>query len=130
MRSSRLFPFASVAVALSLVTGIVTPATLPAMRHLRVVRTFPAADTVLAKSPDAVRLWLSEPAELAATRITLTNAQGKALSLGKPARDAKSGASVTAPVRTALAAGRYDVAWRSMSHDGHVVKGTFAFRVR
>ena len=33
------------------------------------------------------------------------------------------------PVATTLAAGGHVVSWRTMSKDGHVVKGTFAFRV-
>ena len=101
-----------------------------AMRHLRLVRSFPAADTVLARSPDTVRLWWSERPELPFTKIELRNAKGVAIKLRPAARpkDAKD-ASVAASIVTPLPPGTYNVSWRTMSKDGHVMKGSFAFRV-
>jgi methionine-rich copper-binding protein CopC len=100
-----------------------------AMRHLRLVRSFPAASAVLTTSPDAVRLWLSEPPELKLTKIALTDAKGGAVKLGPVTSDSAKGTGAVAKIATRLPNGAYNVSWRTMSKDGHVVKGTFAFKV-
>jgi len=101
-----------------------------ALRHLRLVRSFPSADTVMASSPDAVRLWLSEAAEMPTTKITLTTAAGAAVKLGRVTRAAGKDAPIVAALQSPIKAGTYNVSWRTMSRDGHVVKGTYAFRIR
>lgn len=100
-----------------------------AMRHLRLMRSFPAASEVLTTSPDAVRLWLSEAPELKLTKIALADGSGKAVKLGPVTRDSVKGKGVAAAITTPLPNGAYTVTWRTMSKDGHVVKGDFAFRV-
>jgi len=100
-----------------------------AMRHLRLVKAFPSADTVLAKSPDAVRLWLSEPAEVPATKITLTTAAGAAVATSPATRADAKDAPLVALIPTPLANGAYKVTWKAMSKDGHVINGTIAFAV-
>ena len=100
-----------------------------AMRHLRLLRSFPTPSAVLAKSPDAVRLWLSEAPELALTKIALTDATGKTIKIGTLTRDSVKGKGAVAPIPTRLREGSYTVSWRTMSRDGHVVKGDFGFRV-
>lgn len=101
-----------------------------ALRHLRLVRSFPSADTVLTASPDSLRLWLSEAAEMPTTKVALTTASGAAVKLGRVSRGAGKDAPIVAALASPLQAGTYNVSWRTMSRDGHVVKGAFAFRVR
>lgn len=98
--------------------------------HLKLKRSFPAKDTVLTTSPDAIRLWLTEKADLPATRITLATANGAAVTVDKPTRAAGADAPIEAKVPQPLAAGRYMVTWKTMSKDGHVVNGTFGFEVK
>ncbi len=98
-------------------------------RHLKLVRSFPAADTTLAASPDAIRLWLSEPTELPATKIAVTTQGGVAVATSAVTRAEGKDAPVVAMVSKPLAAGRYMVTWKAMSKDGHVVNGTFNFTV-
>ena len=118
------------AVLLVVAATAIASSPIEAMRHLRLVRSFPAADTVLAHSPDSVRLWWSEPPELPFTKIELTNAKGAAIKLKPATRSAdKKDASVAASIVAPLPLGAYNVSWRTMSKDGHVMKGTFAFRV-
>lgn len=117
-------------VAIALAVLAVASSPTYALRHLRLVRSFPAADTVLARSPDTVRLWWSERPELSFTKIELTNAKGTAMKLRPVARPAGGkDASVAAPLAAPLPEGAYSVSWRTMSKDGHVMKGTFGFRV-
>jgi hypothetical protein len=44
-----------------------------------------------------------------------------------PRMDSGAGAPVIAEIRGPMAMGRFNVAWRTMSRDGHPVSGTFAF---
>lgn len=99
------------------------------MRHLKLVKSFPAADTMLTKSPDAIRLWLTEPTEPAASKIALTTEAGAVIPTAALTRDTTKGAPVVASIAKPLAGGGYKVTWKAMSKDGHVVDGTFAFKV-
>jgi methionine-rich copper-binding protein CopC len=98
-------------------------------RHLKLVRSFPAADTTLAASPDAIRLWLSEPTELPATKIAVTTQGGAAVATSAITRAEGKDAPVVASMVKPVSAGRYTVTWKAMSKDGHVVNGTFNFMV-
>jgi hypothetical protein len=100
-----------------------------ARRHLKLVRSFPAADTTLATSPDAIRLWLSEPTELPATKIAVTTQAGAAVATSAITRAEGKDAPVVASMVKPVSAGRYTVTWKAMSKDGHVVNGTFRFTV-
>jgi methionine-rich copper-binding protein CopC len=100
-----------------------------AMRHLKLLKSFPSADTTLAKSPDAVRLWLTEPAELPATKIELATDAGAAIATAPLTRGEAKDAPVVANIPKPLANGGYKVTWKAMSKDGHVVNGTIAFKV-
>jgi methionine-rich copper-binding protein CopC len=101
-----------------------------ALRHLRLKASFPAKDTTLTKAPDAVRLWLSEPAELAATKVEVKREGGAVVSTAALTRGAQRDDPVVATFTTPPGNGRYTVDWRAMSKDGHVVKGTYGFTVR
>jgi methionine-rich copper-binding protein CopC len=100
--------------------------TLP---HLKLLRSSPTADTTLTSSPDAIRLWLSEPTELPASKIALATAKGDAIATDPLARGAEKDAPLTAKLKAPLTNGVYQVTWKAMSKDGHVVNGTFKFTV-
>ncbi len=99
------------------------------MRHLKLVRTFPKADTVLVASPDRIAVELSESVELTGSKLSLAKDGGAPVVLGALRREPAAPKVLRADVATPLAAGGYSVSWRTMSKDGHVVKGTFQFRV-
>ncbi len=124
LMTRRLFvpALAAVLAAPALAGGAVVP-------HLRLKRAFPAADTVLTASPDAVRLWLSEPADLPATKIDVTSADGAKVPLAKLTRGASREDPVVGTFSTSLASGTYTITWKAMSKDGHVVNGKHNFRV-
>ncbi len=111
-------------VALSLVA-----APSGAMRHLRLVRSSPSADSVYATSPDAIRLWLSEPAEAPGSKIALTTSNGAVVALQALTRDTARTAPLIAKLVKPLSNGAYTVTWKAMSKDGHIVKGTINFKV-
>ena len=95
--------------------------------HLHLLRSSPAADSTVA-SPAALQLWFTESPELAVTSVRLTGPHGRAVRVGR--LRAGGDHSVVANVTGHLAAGRYTIAWRTMSHDGHPMRGTIPFTVR
>ncbi|MES2524540.1 MAG: copper resistance CopC family protein [Gemmatimonadota bacterium] len=99
------------------------------LRHLRLVRSFPSADTVLTRAPDALRLWWSEAAELPLTKVELTSTASGKIPLEKITRAPAKGSPVVARIPKTLPVGTYRVSWRTMSRDGHAIKGEYAFRV-
>lgn len=111
-----------------LVAAVATPT--QAMRHLRLLRSMPAADTVLTASPGAISLWLSEPTNAAVSKITLQSVGGGMVPLGKLTRESEATAPLVAKVPSLLAPGAYTVTWKTMSKDGHVVDGAFDFTIR
>ena len=100
-----------------------------AMRHLKLAKSSPGADTTMTVSPDAIRLWLSEPADAAPSKISLATSTGTAISLEKVTRDTSKNAPLVARLTAPIKPGQYKVTWKAMSKDGHVVNGTFGFRV-
>ena len=95
--------------------------------HLRLLKSAPAANATLLAAPDSIRLWFSEPPELAVTTVKVTGPNSAAVALA-PLASADSG-RVIAPVKGKMTSGAYTVVWRTMAKDGHVARGTFAFTV-
>ena len=116
-------------VALCVAAVLAVPAFVRAGAwHTRLERSEPAAGSVV-PAPPAIRLWFSERVELALTGLTLTGPDGHVARTVRATRADGEGSPVVVAVNQALAAGRYTVAWRTASRDGHPVKGTFAFTV-
>jgi len=107
--------------------GVATLTAWTAPFHLHLVKSTPAANASVTSAPDSIRLWFSQAPELKLTTVKLTGPGATAVELTPLAKG--DSALVTAGVKGAMAAGAYSVAWRTMSKDGHVVRGTFAFKV-
>jgi copper resistance protein C len=95
--------------------------------HLHLLRSAPAAGDTLRASPTAVRLWFSEPPELAITTVRLTAAAGGAVALAPVTRGTGSDAPVEAALRARMPAGSYTVFWRTTARDGHPATGRYQF---
>ena len=95
--------------------------------HLHLVKSVPAANATVGTAPDSIRLWFSQAPELKLTSVKVTGPRTTAVAIAPLA--ARDSALVVAPVKSKMAAGAYTVAWRTMSKDGHVVRGTFAFTI-
>ncbi len=96
--------------------------------HLKLDKSDPKADSTHTSAPKAVSLWFSQAVELPATKLTLTDAAKKEVAT-KALTKAPDGA-VVAAIDAPLSAGTYNVSWRTMAKDGHVIKGDFAFTVK
>ena len=102
-----------------------------ALRHTRLLRSIPLADSATSASPAAVQLWFSEKIELGLSRVRIVGADGKSVSIAPLTQDAtKAGAPVVGRVPAPLADGKYTLHWTAASGDGHAVKGSFSFTIQ
>jgi len=98
--------------------------------HLRLVRSEPAADTILATAPATLRFIFSEAPDAKGAAVTMADHAGKAVTLGKAAPDRTDAKLLIVPVPGPLAAAAYRITWRVLSRDGHVVRGELGFTLR
>ena len=122
---------------LTRVAGVMLLASLPvvmfaAARHLKLIRSEPLANAHLTASPTDVKLWFTQRPELTVTSIKVKSGTGATAverALAPLARAATANSPITAPVGAALAPGHYEVVWRTMARDGHVLNGVIPFDV-
>jgi methionine-rich copper-binding protein CopC len=100
-------------------------------RHAHLVKSEPANNDTLARSPVAIRLWFSEQVELVVTTVKLTDGGGGTIALSPLTRpDTGESAPVLAALRKPLAPGNYTVTWKTAAKDGHASNGTFVFSMK
>ncbi len=97
-------------------------------RHNRLVKAVPAVDSTVATSPATIRLWFAEKPEVSVSSIKLADSAGNAITLG-PVKGTNEPTSIEAALAGTLAKGAYVVSWKTASNDGHVIRGTYTFRV-
>ena len=98
---------------------------LPAAAHSALISSNPADGDVLAAAPQAIKMKFRSTARL--VRLALTGAQSGEVTLSEEhLMVEKLRHTVALP---AIAADEYEVRWRALSADGHLVKGSFSFTV-
>jgi copper transport protein len=114
----------------ALLVTLAVALTLPAAAwgHASLLATQPQASGVLAHPPTQVRLTYSERIEPRFAVISVTDASGKQMTAGGPARAADDQNAIVVPLHR-LPQGWYLVWWRVISADGHPVRGAFTFAV-
>lgn len=120
-------PRLRVALTILLVTAV--PAVVSAARHLKLVKSQPAANATLESAPAQVQLWFSQLPQVTVTRLTLVPAAGKPVVLSPVTRADGANEPVVAPVPSGLAAGKWTLRWRTVAKDGHPVKGEIPFTI-
>jgi methionine-rich copper-binding protein CopC len=110
-----------VALALSL-----APA-LPATAHTDLVSTNPADGQTVDNPPEQLRLRFAEDMLDGGARVVARDDEGVDVAVGSPRVD---GSVLTASWPSSADAGRYTVAWRAVSDDGHPLEGQFVFTIR
>jgi hypothetical protein len=83
---------------------------------------------VLTASPPAVVLRFNNRIEKRLSRVRLVDERGTVATAPTLAREGEAAESLTAVVPP-LTAGRWRVDWQVFSTDGHVVTGSYQFRV-
>jgi hypothetical protein len=121
---SSLLPRALRATALCAAATLATAAfahALPTSRE--------PAQNAEVSAPTQVTIHFSEPLEPAFSKITLTDANGKAAASTASEVDANDKKTMHLAV-DALAPGRYTVHWNAVASDGHRTHGDYAFTVK
>jgi copper transport protein len=111
--------------------ALTTPASALArvLLHATLLRPTPAANSHIAKFPDAIRLVFSEQIVPELSQITLVPTSGDSIRL-KVANDPHNvHVLVGTDVGTGRPNGLTKVVWRALSADGHPVGGNFSFTV-
>jgi methionine-rich copper-binding protein CopC len=106
----------------------------PAFAHAKLVSEVPAAVDAATPVPTPaplteLRLVFSESLNLAFSKLKLTDATGKDVTLGALALDPKDDKTLLAPLTGTLPVGDYTVDWTAVSADGHKTTGTYTFKV-
>jgi len=81
-----------------------------------------------ASPPHEVRLWFTEAVEPAFSAVTVTNAAGDRVNVGKVAIDSHDPQELHVAVKP-LTPGVYQVQWHVISVDTHRTQGNFSFTV-
>jgi copper transport protein len=101
---------------------VLTPAV--ALAHAHLVRSSPAENAVLEKSPPTATLVFAEPVTMTAVKIE--SAGGVKATLQPLPAGPTAELSVSLPT---LVPGRYKMSWRAVSDDGHIMSGEIHFSV-
>jgi methionine-rich copper-binding protein CopC len=96
--------------------------------HLRLVKSTPRDGEVVTTVPTEIRLWFSQKPEVGLTSIKLMREDSTTVDVGKVVR-ADDTLSVKVPLEKALVPGTYIVSWRTVSRDGHRVRGLYHFNM-
>jgi methionine-rich copper-binding protein CopC len=114
-------PLASPLAVLALVFAI-----SPAIAHSLLLESAPAANSVIAGSPKALRLRFNNRIEKRLSRVRLVDERGAARDLAVAEDGAADWLIASVP---GVAPGRYRVEWQVLSTDGHVVTGRYSFTI-
>ncbi|BBZ46778.1 copper resistance CopC family protein [Mycobacterium parmense] len=112
-----------VCAALLCVAALLAP---PACAHATRVSTDPGDDAMLAAGPARVSATFNEQLQTTFAAMTVVGPDGNLWSTGQPS---VQGAVVAIGLRPLGPAGAYTVNYRVTSADGHVVSGSWSFRL-
>jgi len=115
----------SVAVVLFGLLAVATRANA----HAFLVRAQPRVGSKVKKPPTEVRIWFSEPIQLALSSIKVFDETGKEVSKKNTRSDPAKGVLLDVPLAPDLKPRTYRVIWRVTSVDTHVTSGDFKFQV-
>ena len=105
------------------------PAAFPAaaQAHASLLRTDPAAGSVVARAPGQIVLHFDQQVEDAGT--TAVSASGASVLAARAHPSPGDVRALVVPLRSGLRAGDYTVRWKVVSTDGHIVSGVIAIGV-
>jgi methionine-rich copper-binding protein CopC len=122
---ARRLALTVVAIAATVALGLLTPARAPA--HSLLLESSPAANATLTEAPAQISLRFNNRIEKTLSTIRVLDERGAARPVTmRPADGAADRLIAAVP---ALAPGAWRVEWQVLSTDGHIVSGSFSFRV-
>ena len=128
-RQMSLAVVIGVATAVVLILGHSLGAQLSTERHLALERSVPEADASVGQGPEEVRLFFTQPPQLAGTSIRVVDTRDRLMDATAAEADSDDPSVVFIRLESALAAGTYTVHWRALAQDNHPVNGDFGFAV-
>lgn len=111
-----------------LIIGGLAAALPPAVQHFALSRSAPEAGSSV-ETPSEIRLWFTEEPAEGTTQIRLVEAEDAGIHVMDVAQDEEDGQSFFIQLHGELSPGTYNVSWRGMGADGHVIRDTFEFTV-
>lgn len=114
---------ARVALLFLLVIGVAA-----AVPHFALDRSMPEAGSTV-ESPSEIRLWFTQEPQEGTTQIRLVEAEDAGVHVMDVAQDEEDPKAFYIVVHGELPAGEYNVSWRGMGVDGHVIRDAFSFSV-
>ncbi|MGB3355733.1 MAG: copper resistance CopC family protein, partial [Mycobacterium sp.] len=123
--SATVLVLAFAALVVGLLAGALTQAG-PAWAHATRIAGDPAENTELTEQPTRVSATFNEPMQPRFAAMTVIGPDGEQWSEGEPGVD---GAVISVGVRPGGPAGEYTVNYRATSADGHVVTGSWSYRL-
>ena len=103
-------------------------ASVPAAAHSLLLASVPAANAVLTTSPTSVTLRFNNRIEKRLSRVRLVDEHGT-IATAPTARVPDDSAETLVAAVPPLAPGAWRVEWQVFSTDGHVVSGSYQFRL-
>jgi copper resistance protein C len=97
--------------------------------HAYLVKSVPAQRAVLYRAPARIQLWFNERLESGFSSLSIRDADGKQIEIGKSEVTADDPKRLSATIKP-LPAGRYFVKFRVLSVDGHIAEDQFPFTIR
>jgi copper resistance protein C len=122
----RLLGMAWIGLMLAAMTSAATINAQVASAHAARVSANPPDNAVLTTGPDQVSATFNERLQTTFAAMTVVGPDGNVWSTGEPA---VQGAVVSIGMRPLGPAGTYTVNYRVTSADGHVVSGSWSFRL-
>jgi len=111
-----------------IVAALVLADWAPAAAHSLLLSSSPTADAVLTASPSVVMLRFNNRIEKRLSRVRLVDERGTVAAAPTGRADDEAAESLLAVVPP-LAPGVWRVEWQVFSTDGHVVTGSYQFRL-
>lgn len=112
----------------ALVVALIIAAVPPVVAHSLLLSSVPAADAVLQASPAYVTLRFNNRIEKRLSRVRLVDEHG-AVAAAPTATAKEASAETLVAAVPPLVPGAWRVEWQVFSTDGHVVSGSYRFRL-
>lgn len=120
MRMSRVLSAAFTVVALVLAS------TTLLLAHMKIEKSEPAANAVLAKPAPHVQVFFTEAPDLKVSKLDMKGPSAATKLVSLHVMDK----SLMAMVEGDMPDGAYTVSWQAAGKDGHIQKGDFTFTVK
>ena len=117
-----------IARSLLLAAALIPASAVSVAAHSLLLSSDPVSDAVLKRSPASVTLRFNNRIEKRLSRVRLVDEHGAVAAAPTPPADREAAETLVAAVPP-LAPGAWRVEWQVFSADGHVVSGSYRFRL-